>query len=90
LLPGLDPVNPFHRQLAETVLAYLDHSQRLESTAAALHVHPNTVKYRIRRFAELTGRPPVLRNGSAIEDGAHWWWALRTWLLIPPGQERPT
>jgi PucR C-terminal helix-turn-helix domain len=91
LLPGLDPASPFHRLLAETALSYLDHALRLESTAAALHVHPNTVKYRIRRFAELTGRSPAPRNGSAVEDAAHWWWALRTWLAAPsPVHERST
>src|SRR5690606_24286342 len=54
---GLDPGDPFHVELAETGLAYLDHGGRIEPTAAALHVHGNTVKYRIRRLQELTGRP---------------------------------
>ncbi|WP_344936460.1 helix-turn-helix domain-containing protein [Actinoplanes nipponensis] len=32
-----------------TAMAYLDHGQRLDHTAAALHVHPNTVRTGCRR-----------------------------------------
>lgn len=77
LLTGLDPGDDFHRQLASTVLSYLDHGSRLEPAAHALHVHPNTVKYRVRRFAELTGRSPVARG---IEHDTQLWWALRSWF----------
>ncbi|CNF88506.1 regulator of polyketide synthase expression [Mycobacterium tuberculosis] len=81
LLAGLDRDDPFHLELAETALAYLDHGGRIEPTAAALHVHGNTVKYRIRRLQELTGRPlsdPA--DGSAVARAAHWWWALHRWI----------
>ncbi|NKZ05395.1 helix-turn-helix domain-containing protein [Actinomadura latina] len=81
LLSGLDRDDPFHLELAETALAYLDHGGRIEPTAAALHVHGNTVKYRIRRLQELTGRPlhdPA--GGAAVSRAAHWWWALHRWL----------
>ncbi|GAA3206708.1 helix-turn-helix domain-containing protein [Actinocorallia longicatena] len=77
LLAGLDPADPFHRELAETVLVYLDHAGRIEPAAAALHVHPNTVKYRIRRYRQLTG-DPLDRLGVAAT--AHRWWALRSFL----------
>jgi hypothetical protein len=81
LLTGLDPDEPFHRELAETALAYLDHGGRIEPTAAALHVHGNTVKYRIRRFHELTGRPlQEPGGGAAVSRTANRWWALRHWL----------
>ncbi|WUI03554.1 helix-turn-helix domain-containing protein [Spirillospora sp. NBC_00431] len=81
LLAGLDPDDPFHRELAETGAAYLDHGGRIEPAAAALHVHGNTVKYRIRRLRELTGLPlPDPAGGAAVSRGAHWWWALRRWL----------
>lgn len=81
LLSGLDRDDPFHLELAETALAYLDHGGRIEPAAAALHVHGNTVKYRIRRLQELTGRPlsdPA--GGAAVARTAHWWWALRRWV----------
>ncbi|TDD85727.1 PucR family transcriptional regulator [Actinomadura darangshiensis] len=81
LLPGLDPDEPFHLELAETALAYLDHGGRIEPTAAALHVHGNTVKYRIRRFQELAGRPLLdPADGAAVSRTANWWWALHRWL----------
>ncbi|MFD0903776.1 helix-turn-helix domain-containing protein, partial [Actinomadura sediminis] len=81
LLRGLDPADPFHRELAETALVHLDHGGRIEPTAAALHVHGNTVKYRVRRLQELTGRPPLdPSDGAAVARTAHLWWALRHWL----------
>ncbi|TDC45252.1 PucR family transcriptional regulator [Actinomadura sp. KC345] len=80
---GLDPDDPFHVELAETALAYLDHGGRIEPTAAALHVHGNTVKYRIRRIQEITGRPLLDPSaGAAVSRAAHWWWALRRWLAL--------
>ena len=87
LLDGLEPADPFHRELAETALTFLEHGGRIEPTAAALHVHGNTVKYRIRRFHELTGgtlAPPASRTG-AVAHTVHWWWALREWIRRPPG-----
>jgi hypothetical protein len=41
--------------LLETVATYLDHGASLEATARALYVHPNTVRYRLRRATEVTG-----------------------------------
>ncbi|MEW2354727.1 helix-turn-helix domain-containing protein [Spirillospora sp. NPDC029432] len=83
LLGGLDPADPFHRELAETALELLDHGGRIEPTAAALHVHGNTVKYRLRRFQELTGGNPAAPE-NAVAHAAHWWWALREWIARPP------
>jgi sugar diacid utilization regulator len=42
----------------ETVSAYLDHGGSIEGTARAMFVHANTVRYRLRRAAELTGLTP--------------------------------
>ncbi|MGQ0842163.1 PucR family transcriptional regulator [Actinokineospora sp.] len=78
-LSALDPTDAFHRELAETALAHLDHGGRIEATAAALHVHPNTVKYRLRRLRDLTGQPSAPEPGRAIAHTTTWWWALRTW-----------
>lgn len=41
--------------LLVTLRSYLDHGGVLEATARALFVHPNTVRYRLTRVAELTG-----------------------------------
>jgi len=46
-------------ELLETLSAYLNHRLDRRATAAALHIHPNTVDYRLRRIAALTGRTPT-------------------------------
>ncbi|MFD2354927.1 PucR family transcriptional regulator [Nonomuraea ferruginea] len=43
-------------QLLATVRTWMEHDRRAEDTAALLHIHPNTLAYRLRRFASLTGR----------------------------------
>lgn len=78
LLAALDQADDFHRQLASTALTYLDHGQRLDLTAAALHVHPNTVRYRLRRMQELTGFAATAEHLPVLET-VRWWWALHTW-----------
>jgi PucR C-terminal helix-turn-helix domain/GGDEF-like domain len=59
--------------LVETLDAFFDTSGVLEACARRLFVHPNTVRYRLRRIAEITGRVPgdprdglVLRVGLAV------------------------
>ena len=39
-----------------SVRAWLVHDRRTGEAAASLHVHPNTLAYRVRRFEELSGR----------------------------------
>src|SRR5207247_2602034 len=41
--------------LIDTVMTYLEQGFSLEATARLLFVHPNTVRYRLRRVTELTG-----------------------------------
>jgi DNA-binding PucR family transcriptional regulator len=41
--------------LLETVAAFLEEGGSIEATARHLYVHPNTVRYRLRRAADLTG-----------------------------------
>jgi hypothetical protein len=87
LLDRLRPADAFHRELASTGLSYLDHGQRLDQTAAALHVHPNTVRYRLRRLQELTGLPD---QGLTVLELLRWWWALHAWLTTLPPRGSPT
>jgi hypothetical protein len=76
-----------HRRLVETVIApleaaggdlmqtlatYLEGGSALEACARALFVHPNTVRYRLRRVSDLTGRNPADPRDSLV---------LRTALL---------
>ncbi|WP_341538463.1 helix-turn-helix domain-containing protein [Streptacidiphilus pinicola] len=50
----------------------MERDRRTEAAAHALHIHPNTLAYRLRRFAELTGRDP-----ATTESFAEVWLALR-------------
>jgi hypothetical protein len=50
--------------LLETVVSYLDGGRALEATARALFVHTNTVRYRLRRAAELCGHAPTDARGA--------------------------
>ncbi|MCL9797545.1 CdaR family transcriptional regulator, partial [Frankia sp. AgKG'84/4] len=45
--------------LLETAGAYLDFGSSLEATARALYLHTNTVRYRLRKAAEVCGLDPV-------------------------------
>ena len=45
--------------LLETVSAYLEQAASLESAARMLFVHPNTVRYRLKRVTDLTGLNPA-------------------------------
>ena len=47
-------------ELLETLDAFLATGGVLESTARALYVHPNTVRYRLRRVGEITGLSPTV------------------------------
>jgi hypothetical protein len=60
-----------HPQLAATVLAF-SRSFRIVDCARELHLHPNSAKYRLIRWAELTGWDPMsfpglLRSVASIE-----------------------
>jgi hypothetical protein len=45
--------------LLDTLTAYLDCGSTLEGTARALFVHPNTVRYRLRRITDVCGLSPL-------------------------------
>jgi hypothetical protein len=42
-------------RLAETLAAWLEHDRQPTPTAAALHLHPQTVRYRVRQLREAFG-----------------------------------
>jgi purine catabolism regulator len=73
----LGPVFDYDAQhgarLVESLKVYLSHNRSLKATSNALHVHKQTVVYRMRRVEELTGR----RLGR-IEDVVDFWLALRS------------
>jgi hypothetical protein len=41
--------------LAQVVVAFAENEYSISATARALHIHPNTARYRITRWEELTG-----------------------------------
>jgi len=51
-------------EVLETVRAVLASGGNLEATARALFVHPNTVRYRLKRAAELTGLAATDARGA--------------------------
>jgi DNA-binding PucR family transcriptional regulator len=58
------------------VAAFIDHRLNIKATAQFLHVHENTVRYRLSRFQELTG--VCLED---LQSAFEVWWALqRSWL----------
>lgn len=56
----------------ETVVRYLANDLRLEVTAEEMFLHVNTVRYRLRRFEELSGMS--LRQ---VDDLVQVWWAIQ-------------
>jgi DNA-binding PucR family transcriptional regulator len=57
VLGPLTAYDAAHRsELLRTLRVFLEHSGSWARTSAALHVHVNTLRYRIGRIAELTGR----------------------------------
>lgn len=74
-LRGLDPQDPFAVELAVTVRLHLELDRVVDATADHLHVHPNTVRHRCRRFVEMTGADLESTFG-AVET----WWAVTDWL----------
>lgn len=52
--------------LTETLDAYLDSGGAIEACARQLFVHPNTVRYRLKRIADFTGRDPTLPRDAYI------------------------
>jgi PucR C-terminal helix-turn-helix domain/GGDEF-like domain len=53
------PLRDAGAPLLETAGAYLDFGASLEATARALYLHPNTVRYRLRKAADVCGLDPT-------------------------------
>ena len=70
----LDPLEALGRlgtELDATLRAWFDQEMRIDETARVLHVHPNTLRHRLRRFEETTGA--TLRDPRVLVE---LWWAL--------------
>jgi DNA-binding PucR family transcriptional regulator len=62
VLDGLDQYD----DLVETLTAHVQEGGRRTDTAKRLHVHPNTLDYRLRRIREITGVDPGDRDGAQL------------------------
>jgi sugar diacid utilization regulator len=85
MLPHMDRLQPLtnagrareQSHLRDAVHAYSRHGFSITASAGALHIHPNTMKYRLDRWQQLTGWDPRTLDGL-----------LRSLFSItfPPGQ----
>lgn len=50
-----EPLAAHSGELLETLWCYLDNGRSLEATARELFVHPNTVRYRLKKVSEVIG-----------------------------------
>ncbi|WP_439946025.1 PucR family transcriptional regulator [Streptomyces sp. BBFR109] len=76
--PLLDPANASAAALLNTLRVFLAHDGSWARTAEALHLHVNTVHYRIQRIEHFTGR-----DLSRLRDRLDLWAAL----LCHPDQD---
>jgi len=63
-------------EILKTVAAYLENNGHVETAASSLFMHPNTLRYRVRRFEMLTGAS-IRETRSLVRI----WWALEHWRL---------
>ena len=66
--------------LVPSVRVWLEHDRQTDRAARALHIHPNTLLYRIRRFEQISGR-----SLASTESLAEVWLAMRTTAAVPEG-----
>ncbi len=64
--------------LVPSVRVWLEHDRQTDRAARALHIHPNTLLYRIRRFEQISGR-----SLASTEALAEVWLAMRTTAAVP-------
>ncbi|WP_433684928.1 PucR family transcriptional regulator [Nocardia sp. CA-119907] len=67
----LDPVDE-HPELLETLQIHISNNLNRQRTARRLHIHTNTVDYRLKRIGALTGLDPTANSGL---------WYLRSALI---------
>ncbi|HEX8520250.1 MAG TPA: helix-turn-helix domain-containing protein [Pseudonocardia sp.] len=81
---AVTPLTDAGGELLRTLAAYVEGGGSLEACARRLYVHPNTVRYRLRRVGEVTGLSPTDPRDAFV---------LRTALVaarLRDGGEPPT
>lgn len=64
------PLKDYSGELVTTLWCYLDNGRSLEATARELFVHPNTVRYRLKRVSEVIGWDATGARESLILQAA--------------------
>jgi PucR family transcriptional regulator, purine catabolism regulatory protein len=83
MLVPLDTYDRDHNgDLAVSLQAFLQHNARWETAAAQLYVHRHTLRYRMRKVEELTGR-----DLTSSFDRMEFWLALRARDLMASQQD---
>ncbi|MGZ8749887.1 MAG: PucR family transcriptional regulator [Pseudonocardia sp.] len=70
-------------ELLRTLAVYVEGGGALEACARALYVHPNTVRYRLRRIGEITGHSPTDPRDSFVLRTALVASRLQDWTKPP-------
>jgi DNA-binding PucR family transcriptional regulator len=61
------PLSAAQSGVLDTLTAFLDHGSSIEGTARHLYVHPNTVRYRLKRVSDITALSPTdARNAFTL------------------------
>ncbi len=78
MLTPLDTYDRDHNgDLTGSLQAFLQHNARWETAASELYVHRHTLRYRMRKVEELTGR-----DLASSFDRMEFWLALRARDLL--------
>ncbi|WP_433592748.1 PucR family transcriptional regulator [Nocardia sp. CA-145437] len=67
----LDPLDP-HPELLQTLRCHISTNLNRRRTARLMHIHTNTVDYRVKRICQITGFDPTVTSGL---------WQLRAALI---------
>lgn len=79
-----EPLLAHSSELMETLWCYLDNGRSLEGTARELFVHPNTVRYRLKKVSEVIGWNATGARESLILQSA-----LIAGSIAQQGNRRP-
>ena len=77
--PLEDASGEYGDELIRSLEAFIEQNGQWEKAARELYCHRHTLRYRIRRVEQLTGR-----DLSSARDRIEFWFALRARELVPP------
>lgn len=75
----IEPLAGSGAEIIESLRTFFECDMHIDSAAKRLFVHPNTLRYRIARFEELTGA--TLRE---LQTQTEVWWALQREAMAEP------